>query len=106
MCSQRSIRAETAPAQKHFVLAPRWLPPGFSASGGGYVDPPGGLQLGNRAGSEVMLGFGSTEQPVRVFFSLSYYGYHNPVANIRLTAAADGTPGSGPVTSLGDERSI
>jgi hypothetical protein len=91
--------------QRQFVLVPKWLPPGFSASGGGYVDPPGGLQLGNQAESEAMFGSGrSAERPVRVFFTLSYYGYHNPVANIRLTAAEDGIPGSGSVTSLGGRK--
>ena len=85
-----------------FVLMPRWLPAGFSPSGGGYVDPPGGLQL--NPGSEAVISVGSPQRSIPEFFGLSYYGYHNPVANLSLTAAASGIPVTGPFTTLGGRK--
>jgi hypothetical protein len=88
-------------------LTPTWLPPGFSASGGGYVDPPGGLKFGSAV--DVSVGLVSTNVPtaaqataVPVVFTLDYYGYHNPESkSIRLMGVKYGFRPSGATTALG-----
>lgn len=92
-------------AKPAFVLEPTWLPTGFSASGGGYVKPPGGLKVGNEAGASVSIlsvGPESTTRPDPVLFTLSYFGYHNPESkSIRLTALQSGVALSGGLKTLG-----
>lgn len=89
-----------------FVLIPSWLPPGFSASGGGYVDPPGGLNVGSPSRLSVSTvsegSNGGQAQLIPVVFTLNYYGYHNPESkSILLAGLGGGQAPSGPTTVLG-----
>ncbi len=63
-----------------FVLKPTWLPSGFSASGGGWVTPPGGLDVYPQTGRAGIVSVGSYKGPhsTPVLFTLTYYGFHNP----------------------------
>jgi hypothetical protein len=105
--SDRSPATAAHATRPAFVLTPTWLPPGFSASGGGYVDPPGGLKFG--AAVDVSVGIASTgatpvgqAKTIPVVFTLDYYGYHNPESkSIRLTGLRNGFPASGTTTALG-----
>lgn len=105
--SGRSQPPYLASASTHlgFVLLPTWLPPGFSASGGGWIEPVGGLRIGNKTGVSVeYLGVSPESKPRAnpVLFTLSYYGYHNPESkNIRLTATRYGFPPQGVFEALG-----
>ena len=106
--SQRDMKDSEAHSSDPttFVLEPTWLPPGFSASGGGWVEPVGGLIVGNTGGETTeILGPGGADTNTRlnpIFFTLSYYGYHNPESkNIRLTATRYGYPPRGNLEALG-----
>lgn len=91
-------------AHPSFVLLPTWLPPGFSASGGNYVKPVGGLKVGNKVGVSVeTVRAGHTNpQPDPVPFTLRYYGYHNPESkNIWLIATRYGYGPRGRLQKLG-----
>jgi hypothetical protein len=105
--SGRSHAPSLANASAHpgFVLLPTWLPPGFSASGGGWVEPVGGLSIGGGVGEIATVGPSGTAAKPRqnpVLFSLSYYGYHDPESkNIRLTAFRLGSPPQGSLETLG-----
>ncbi len=75
-----------------FVFEPSWLPAGYSASGGGWVTPAGGLQVYPRTGvAASVFSVGSAPERQRstpVLFTLDYYGFHNPESkNIRLIAS-------------------
>jgi hypothetical protein len=86
-----------------FVLSPTWLPSGWSASGGGYVDPVGGLRLGNNVGVSVNFpGPGGSPRPDPSLFTLSYYGYHDPeTKTIFLNALRYGPTPSAKTSVLG-----
>jgi hypothetical protein len=106
--SGRSQVPYLASASVHptFVLLPTWLPPGFSASGGGWIKPVGGLKIGNGGGvTTEILGPAGADSKTRqnpTLFTLSYYGYHNPESkNIRLTATRYGFPPQGSLQTLG-----
>ena len=73
-----------------FVLRPKWLPIGYSVSGGGSVSPPGGLRVYPNTGvSASLIIEGSNKHPiVPILFTLDYYGYHDPESkNIMVTAS-------------------
>jgi len=86
------------------VLVPKWLPAGFSSSGGGYVHPPGGLTLGNQAATGGISSPGSPQHSNPTLFTLTYYGYHDPVEMIWLTASRYSFGISGPFTELGGRK--
>jgi hypothetical protein len=89
-----------------FVLAPSWLPPGFSITGGDYVE--GGLELGRATEVSASLDqSGSAPKADRALFALDYYGYHQPGReNIRLLALQFGSPGTAATTPLGGRHVI
>jgi hypothetical protein len=85
-----------------FVLEPSWLPAGYSANGGGWVLPAGGLHVYPEAGvSASVMSVGAdkqqdTQQNLPVLFALSYYGFHNPESkSIRLIASKQASPPTG-----------
>ena len=81
--------SEARPARVSFVLEPTWLPAGFSASGGGWVTPPGGLHVspGSQAAVSTFASGGVGSSSVQVLFTLDYYGYHSPITqSIHLSA--------------------
>jgi hypothetical protein len=82
-----------------FVLEPSGHPAGYSANGGGWVVPSGGLHVYPKTGvtaSVVSVGSDKqqdTQQTVPVLFTLSYYGFHNPESmSIRLIASKQVSP--------------
>jgi hypothetical protein len=78
-----------------FVLEPSWLPGGYSASGGGWVTPAGGLHVFPNSGANAMtVSVGRDgQQSTPVLFALSYYGFHNPESkSIRLLAFNESSP--------------
>jgi hypothetical protein len=92
-----------------YVLAPTWLPAGYSASGGGWVTPAGGLQVypdARVSSSRIEVG-SDTSTTVPVLFTLEYFGFHDPESKrIWLTATPAGSssdPRSSTVT-LGHRR--
>lgn len=95
----------SASTHSGFVLLPSWLPPGFSASAGGWIKPVGGLKTGSKVGVSVEYGGVGPESKPRVdpvLFTLSYYGFHNPESkSIRLIATRYGDPPQGSLETLG-----
>ena len=95
---------------KAFALLPRWLPPGFSATGGGGVYPPGGLHIGGVAETVLEAASGSGRppplpKPNRDLFTLAYFGYHDPVKMIwAYTAQYSFGTGPGPFVHLGGRK--
>jgi len=97
-----------------FVLEPSWLPAGYSATGGGWVTPAGGLRVYPKTGdtaSVISVGSGSEKQQNSpVLFTLSYYGFHNPESkSIRLIASTEVSPptdGDRPSTLKLDGRRV
>jgi hypothetical protein len=89
-----------------YVLAPTWLPAGYSATGGGWVTPAGGLHVYPDAQASVSrfeVGSDTSTTPP-VLFTLEYFGFHNPGSkNIRLTATPTGSSSAppGPTVTLG-----
>jgi hypothetical protein len=86
---------QAAPVPVRFVLEPSWLPAGYSATGGGWVAPAGGLHVYPEAGANASVftvGSGK-QQNTPVLFTLSYYGFRNPESkNIRLIASKEVSP--------------
>jgi hypothetical protein len=83
-----------------FVLTPTWLPAGYSASGGGWVTPAGGLHVypdTQVSASRIEVG-SQTSTTLPVLFTFAYFGFHDPESkSIRLTA----TPVGSSVAPLG-----
>jgi hypothetical protein len=77
-----------------FFLKPTWLPPSFSASGGGWVRPSGGLRIG------------AASHESNALFTMSYYGYHNPEDKWLQLVAGPGAGRSNAATDRIDGRNV
>jgi hypothetical protein len=94
-----SAGAHPRPVRVTFALIPRWLPSGYSTSGGGWISPPGGLRIYPNTGVvESIISTGSdNDASVPVLFTLNYYGYHNPESDsITVTASPANSAAPGP----------
>jgi len=100
---------QARPVEVTFVLEPTWLPSGYSTTGGGWVKPPGGLQVSPDSGVgvaqfEIPAKEGSNSatsqaaarsgtKSTQALFTLSYFGFHNPESkSIRLVATTEPSP--------------